>query len=595
MQKGILSQAVLATFAASSLTLASPAASQALAPIAGVMPFKKPAPDSKTMKLTLLQMGDIHGHMIPRAHLRRDGNGAKLGGLAYMYSKIQEIRSQNPNTLLFNTGDTIQGSAEALYTKGQAVVDVLDQFGVVGFAPGNWDYLYGAERFVELFGNGRWGAVAANVYYDPAIYPDKAGQTVLPPYRILTVNGLKIGLMGLSTERITLSPGPFATAGFIATSDGQEVPGIVDTLRNQEKVDLVIMVSEFGLAKNVYFAENYSGIDVILSADMHEETREPITTSNGTIISEVGQDGTRLGQIDLDIRDGKIAAWKYTFNTIDTMTIKPNRQIAQLVADKRKEFVAGKSFKNHVNPFNGMVLKTPIDKIVGKADVALYRANYSDDTMPGAVEGTSHNFIADAFREQAGTDVGHMRGFRYGTHIAPGDIRLEDLYHYIAVGPQVAKTTITGQMLKDDLESNATGSFNPEIFAWTGGWQQALSGVKYDLDLYASAGAKVQNAQVFNKATAQWEPLDVTKSYSYAGYWYDQTPKKVGAFVSSAPVTAVKGAAGETLDGTEVVVNYLKTHTANPGESRIRLVNPLPAPVYGNPEIQPLNGVNTAY
>lgn len=105
----------------------------------------------------------------------------------------------------------------------------------------------------------------------------------------------------------------------------------------------------------------------------------------------------------------------------------------------------------------------------------------------------------------------------------------------------------------------------------------------------------MQNAQVFNKATAQWEPLDVTKSYSYAGYWYDQAPKKVGALVSSNPVTAVKGAAGETLDGTEVIVNYLKTHTANPGESRIRLLNPLPAPVYGSPEIQPLNGVNTAY
>lgn len=595
MQKGILSQAVLATFAASALTLAFPVAAQTPTPAAGVMPVQRPAPDSKTMKLTLLQMGDIHGHMIPRDHLRRDGNGAQLGGLAYMYSKIQEIRGKNPNTLLFNTGDTIQGGAEALYTKGQAIVDVLDQFGVVGFAPGNWDYLYGAERFLELFGNGRWGGVAANVYYDPAIYPDKAGQTVLPPYRILNMNGLKIGLMGLSTERITLAPGPFATAGFIATSEGEEVPGIVDILRNEEKVDLVIMVSEFGLAKNVYFAENYPGIDIILSADMHEETREAITAGNGTIITEVGQDGTRLGQIDLDIRDGKIANWKYTFHTIDTLTIKPNRQIAQLVAEKRKAFVAGKSFKNHVNPFNGMILKTPIDKVVGKADVALYRANYSDDTVPGAVEGTSHNFLADAFREEASADIGHIRGFRYGTHIAPGDIKLEDLYHYMPIGPQVAKTTITGQMLKDDLESNATGSFNPEIFQWTGGWQQALSGVKYDLDVYASGGGKIQNPQVFNKATAQWEPLDLTKSYSYAGYWYDQAPKKVGAFVSSNPVTPVKGAAGETLDGTEVVVNYLKTHTANPGENRIRLLNPLPAPAYGNAEIQPLKGVNTAY
>ncbi|WP_028989941.1 bifunctional metallophosphatase/5'-nucleotidase [Thermithiobacillus tepidarius DSM 3134] len=593
-------------FRAVSATLAASLAVAALAPAAVAAPAmmdkkwenkpQMPKQQEKTMQLTLLQMGDIHGHLIPRAHLRSDGNGAQWGGLAYMYSKIQELRAKNPNTLLFNTGDTIQGSAEALYTKGQALVDVLDHFGIVGFAPGNWDYLYGAERFVELFGNGRWGGVAANVYYDPAVYPDKAGQTVLPPYRILNLNGLKIGLMGLSTERITLAPGPFATAGFIATSEGEEVPGIVDTLRNQEKVDLVIMVSEFGLAKNVQFGEKYAGIDVILSSDMHEETsREPVVTRNGTIVTEVGQDGTRLGQIDLDIRNGKIANWKYTFHTIDSSKIKPHPKIAALIKQKRREFVAGRGFKAHINPFNGMVLKTPIDTVVGKAEVPLYRANFSDENMPGAVEGTSHDFIADAFRDQAGADIGHMRGFRYGTHVAPGDIKLEDLYHYIAIGPQVAKTTITGQMLKDDLENNADGSFNPDTFKWTGGWQQALSGVKYDLDLYASKGNRVQNVQILNRTTGQWEALDAAKSYTYAGYWYDQAPKKVGALISSNPVTPVKGAKGEVLDGTAVVVNYLKTHTANPEQNRIRLLNPLPAPVYGNPEIQPLQGVSTAY
>lgn len=552
--------------------------------------------ENRVTRLTLLQTGDIHGHLIPRV-CERCPDKPMLGGLAYMYSKIKEVRATRSNTLLFNTGDTIQGSAEALYTRGQALVNILDQFGFDGYAPGNWDYVYGAQRFIELFGNGRWGGVAANVYYDPAVYPDKAGQTVLPPYRILNVDGLKIGLLGLSTERIMLAPGAFATKGFIATSEGAELPGYIDTLRNTEKVDLVLLVSEFGLAKNVYFGENYPGIDVILSSDMHEETPKPVITSNGTIVTEVGQDGTRLGQLDLMIRRGKIVKWNYAFHSLDIRKIKPDLKIAAMVKMARKEFVASPFFKTHVNPFNGMVLKTPIDKVVGVVESAdgLHRSYFSDHITPALVEGSSHDFLADAFRDQTGADIGHIRGFRYGTNVAQGPIKLEDLYHFIAIGPQIAKTSITGKMLKDDLESNIDGSINPDIFKWTGGWQQGLSGVKYDLDVYASKGSRIQNVKVFNRTSGTWEALDPAKSYTYAGYWYKQNPTRVGALPASSTVTPLKGANGETLDGTEVVVNYLKTHTADPELGRVNLVAPLPPPVYGNPEIQPLKGITPAH
>lgn len=554
---------------------------------------QRPFNQSKLIKLTLLQTGDIHGHLVPRPCLRCEDK-PMLGGLAYMYTKIKQVRASNPNTLLFNTGDTIQGSAEALFTKGQALVDILDTFGYDGFAPGNWDYVYGAKRFLELFGNGRWGGVAANVYYDPAVYPDKAGQTVLPPYRILNVNGLKIGLLGLSTERIVLAPGPFATKGFIATDDGTELPKHIDTLRNKEKVDLLILVSEFGLAKNVDFGENYDGIDVILSSDMHEETRVPVVTRNGTIVSEVGQDGTRLGQLDLKIRRGKIVKWDYVLHRIDAGKIKPDLRIAAMVRDQRKEFVASRYFKPHTNPFNGGVLKTPIDTIVGTAEIGLHRSNFTGNNMAATIEGTSHDFLADAFREETGADIGHIRGFRYGTNVAVGPIKLEDLYHFIPIGPQIAKTTITGQMLKNDLEANLDGSLNPDLFKWTGGWQQGLSGVRYDLDVYAAKGNRVQNPRVYNRQTKVWEALNPEKTYTYAGYWYAQSPKRVGALPASAPVTPLKGASGEVLDGTEVVVNYLKTHTANPEIERIKLLNPLPAPAYINPEMQPLKGVTPA-
>src|SRR5947207_2194726 len=80
----------------------------------------------KAAEITLIHMGDVHGHLMPRPSVRGETAGKTEGGLARMYTKINEIRTRHPErTLLLNTGDTLQGSAEALFTRGQAMVDVL--------------------------------------------------------------------------------------------------------------------------------------------------------------------------------------------------------------------------------------------------------------------------------------------------------------------------------------------------------------------------------------------------------------------------------------------------------------------------------------
>ncbi len=104
-------------------------------------------------KVTIIHTGDFHGHLIPRANVRSDNVGRKEGGLARVATVIQQIRAKDKNALLIHTGDTIQGGAEVLFTRGQAIVDVLNmpEFGINAFAPGNWEFVYGTQRFVELF------------------------------------------------------------------------------------------------------------------------------------------------------------------------------------------------------------------------------------------------------------------------------------------------------------------------------------------------------------------------------------------------------------------------------------------------------------
>ncbi|HQT31706.1 MAG TPA: bifunctional metallophosphatase/5'-nucleotidase [Thiobacillus sp.] len=552
------------------------------------------------IKITLVQIGDIHGHMIPRPTLRDEGEGGEEGGLARMFTKIEQIRQEKKNVVLFNTGDTIQGSAEALYTRGQALIDVLDRFGIEGMAPGNWDYLYGKDRFLELFGVGtgtgpsatRYGAVAANVYH--------AGTTnlLLPPYFVKNVNGVKIGVLGLSSERAINALGPFVTVGIDFTADAEEIPGYVDKLKHEEKVDLIILVSEFGLAKNVLIANANPEIDIVLSSDMHEETPREIIAESGAIVSEAGQDGTRIAQLDLVINPGeggkKIASYAYALHHI-TDDIKADKGIDSLVRNIRAPFVKGPALVAHTNPINGTVLATPIDKVVGIAEIDLYRGNFSDHPIPGVLEGSSSNFYADVFRDQAGADIGHFRGFRYGTRVRPGPIKLEDIYHHIPIGPQIAKITLTGQQIKNNIENSANGSLNPDVFAWTGGWLNGYGGVRMDIDAYRPLGSRISNVRIQRAATGTWEPLDPLASYTFAGYWYAQDPQVVGGIRTQAAVTVVKGADEEALDGTAVVANYLKNNVANPEMGRVNNLFALPAPVYGNPEIQPLLGVPTIF
>lgn len=545
---------------------------------------------TKVITLTLMQIGDLHGELLTRPNLREDAIGSlEECGVSRLYTVIKQIRREDSDALLFNIGDTLQGGAEFLFTQGQAIVDIFDTFSINAYASGNWDFLYGKQRYLELFSNGRWGAVGAN------LYDADTGERVLPPFRIIKTKGLKVGVIGLTTSRgIPAIPG--VSIGLTFTSAADELPPLIDELRNVRKVDVLILLSEQGLAKNIVLSEMFPGIDIVMSADMHEETPNVVVSNSGTLLSEVGEQGAHVSKYTLVVEKNKatgesrILSWDFSFISVDE-TVKQNKKIQKMVDKVRKTYITGPHFVPHVNPINGSTLDMPIDTIVGYARTGLYRNNFSQHPLPGAVEGTSHDFLTDAYRHQGGSDIGIINGgFRFGTHIPPGPIRLEQIFHFLPAGAQLATGTIKGQALKNVLENMIEFVFVKEPLKMFNGWLFAYSGVIFDLDLSEPKGSRAKNVMILRQVTDMWEPLSLGDDYTVAGHYYDADPNRVGPFRNLTDVLVLKRDDGSPKDVTESIVDYLKIHDADPVTGRIRLLHPLPSPLYGNPEVQPLRG-----
>nr|VFJ77632.1 MAG: 2',3'-cyclic-nucleotide 2'-phosphodiesterase/5'-or 3'-nucleotidase, 5'-nucleotidase family [Candidatus Kentron sp. FW] len=552
--------------------------------------------------ITLIHMGDIHGHLVPRPHFRTGDPdyGKHVGGLAYLYDQIKKIRAQYPDALLINTGDTIQGSAEALYSKGQVIVDILNRFEIDAFVPGNWDFLYGTERFRELFAGdnpkANWHALAANLYYSTLYdfplsrYPDKAGQRVLPFYLVKEVGEVKVGILGLTADRGPQAVSPRTMDGFFLTPGKEELEAAVPLLRGEIGVDLLVLISERGLAANLELVEAIPGVDIVLSSDMHEETWQVLQAKTGTLLVEEGQDGTMLGELHLTVKDRAIADWRWIPHRISTENNRPDPEVAKQIKEIRTRFVKGHGFVPHVNPLNTSVLRTPIDTTIGFTKVPLHRSDFSDtkEGMPAVIEGSSHDFLADAFRDACRGDVGVMRGFRYGTHIGPGAIKLEDIYHFIPTGPQIACGEISGDALYLAIERSADRVLSPWVGWWGGGWLTGFSGITYDLDPYNEYRLRSSNIRI------NGEVIDPERMYLVGGYWNLDDPDKINR-MPALQVKTIRDADGGTIDATHVVAWYLQSlphKTVNPEPNRVKLLRPLPKPIWKNREIQPLRGVD---
>ncbi len=431
----------------------------------------------------------------------------KVGGFAHLATLVKSLKASRPGALLLDGGDTWQGSATALWSNGQDMVDACLALGV-DVMTGHWEFTLGAERvkqIVEKDFKGKVDFVAQNV-----VTAD-FGDSVFAPYTIKQVNGVPVAIVGQAFPYTPIANPRYLVPDWTFGIKEPELQKAVDEARGKG-AQVVILLSHNGMDVDLKLASRVTGIDAILGGHTHDGVPQPVEVKNAkgvTLVTNAGSNGKFLGVLDLDVKGGKLAGWKYRLLPVFANLLASDPTMTAVLAKIRGPHEAKLAEKLAVT------------------EGLLYRR--------GNFNGTVDQLILDALMQVKGAEIAFSPGFRWGTTILPGQaVTLEHVMDWSAITyPYTTVNEFTGEMIKTILEDVCDNLFNPDPYYQQGGDMVRVGGVTYTCTPAESMGKRISDMRLNGK------PIAADRKYKVAGW---------------APVA--EGARGEPV--WEVITKYLK-------------------------------------
>lgn len=431
----------------------------------------------------------------------------KVGGFAHLATLVKRLKAGRPGALLLDGGDTWQGSATALWTKAQDMVDASLALGV-DIMTAHWEFTLGAERVQEVVDKafkGKIDFIAQN------IKTNDFGDPVFPSYSLREMNGVKIAVIGQAFPYTPIANPQYFTPDWTFGIQEANLQKTIDEVRGKG-AKAVVLLSHNGMDVDLKLASRVRGIDAILGGHTHDGVPEPVVVANAggkTLVTNAGSNGKFLGVLDLDVKDGAVAGFRYKLMPVFSNYLDADPAMAALIEKVRAPFAAK--------------LAEPL----ATTDETLYRR--------GNFNGTFDQLILDAMMLEKGAEIGFSPGFRWGTSLLPGTtITREDLMNQTAITyPYVTLTDIPGSQIKVILEDVADNLFNPDPYYQQGGDMVRVGGLQYSISPNEPAGKRISDM------TLNGKPVEADKKYKVAGW---------------APVA--EGVKGEPV--WEVVARYLQ-------------------------------------
>ena len=323
----------------------------------------------------------------------------------------------------------------------------------------HWEFAWGPEHFFGLAGRLNYPMLAINCY-DTA-----SGDRPFAPSTIVERAGLRIGVIGIAATIIDKTMPKHFSEGLWFTSGFAELPAEIARLKNEQKADLIVVLSHLGFPQDFTLASAVSGIDILLSGHTHNRIEQPIR-AGGALIIQSGCHGSFVGRLDLTIAGGRITDVRHALVPVDA-SIAPDPDMQALV-------------DGVMRPHRAM-----LNEIVGQTTVGLHRNNNlfapMDDVLLAA--------IADA----GSADIAFSNGWRYGAPIPPGPVTMNDLWNIIPTNPPVSTVELTGAEIKAMMEGSLESTFSADPLGQMGGYLKRFRGLTIYGKLENPAGHRIEH------------------------------------------------------------------------------------------------------
>ncbi|MHB1460882.1 MAG: bifunctional metallophosphatase/5'-nucleotidase [Armatimonadota bacterium] len=340
------------------------------------------------------------------------------------------------------------------------MIPILNSLGLDAMTA-HWEFAYGPAIFKQRAAELSYPVLAINVY-------DQATkELIFPSYIVKEVGGLRVGLVGIASNIIDKTMPPSYSDGLEFTLGREELPSMIDVLRTQERVDLIILVSHLGFPQDMKLLSEVQGIDICLSGHTHNRLHYPVLQGK-TLVIQSGCHGSFLGRLDLEISGKQIVDYRHQLIDVEA-NINPDPAVDDLV-------------RQALAPY-----QEELSTVVGETVTALNRATMLETTMD--------NFLLQALLESTGAQLAFSNGWRFGAPIVPGEVTVNDLYNMIPMNPPISTVELTGYEIVAMLEENLERTFACDPYDQMGGYIKRCLGLIAYIKIENPPGQRVQ--QVF--------------------------------------------------------------------------------------------------
>jgi 5'-nucleotidase len=445
-----------------------------------------PAANNRYIQIQLLGINDLHGQI----NVTRTVNGKPVGRADYLAAYLKQREAQNKNTLLVQAGDMVGASPPvSALLQDEPTIDILNKLGFDIGTVGNHEFDEGLKELIRLI-NGGTSPITGNFagsnfpWVVANVINEKTGKTILPPYKVLKVNGMPIGFIGVVTTETPSLVVPSGVAGLKFTDEVEAINRNVAELKKQGIKAIVVLAHNPGTSGPN--GENPTGqlvdianrtdkeVDVIFGGHNHAYMN---ATINNKLVVQAYSYGTAFSDVDIEI-DPK---------TKDIVTKR-----GEIVTTFQEGITPDPAIKKMIEGYEATV-GPKINRVVGTSSVPLTAAqNANGESVLG-------DFIADAQRDALKTDFAFMNPGGIRADLNAGDITWGQVYTVQPFNNDLVQMIMTGQQIRDVLNQQWGKNVN----------MLQISGLSYTWDSTKPAGQKVVDIKLPD-GTA----LDPNKPYS---------------------------------------------------------------------------------